>query len=389
MLLTRLITAVRPAYLLRALTIAYAIAVTTAVQAAAPTADELDSIFAARGIVYQQEDDGGSGGNPTIEEDATIYEGILLFQQRLNENNAASFKAVGDLVTAASYDDARDKAETVSGATGYNPGRFNLEGRWKYRSNSRTGFTLHTSYGQEYAYRSTGYGFGISQSLNEESTQLSADFQFYDDTVRMIRYDGSKETDEPRDTATGAFSLTQTLSPVSLMNLSWVYSRQRGMLATSFNSVLFDNGERGFEVLPDERVRNTVSVRYKHAIGEDSVQLGLSHYQDSWELDGQAFEARYFYRLNDGQLTLEPSYRFYTQTATEYFSEQFSAPQNYQTSDSDLGHFDGHSAGLVLSYRKAGWFTKAPSDYDIGFNMYRRSDDLNFYWLTLGWYTAL
>ncbi|TPD48993.1 MAG: hypothetical protein C9355_15915, partial [Thalassolituus maritimus] len=160
MLLTRLITAIRPAFLLRILAVTYAIVVATAAQAAAPTADELDSIFAARGIVYQQEDDGGSGGNPTIEEDATIYEGILLFQQRLNENNAASFKAVGDLVTAASYDDARDKAETVSGATGYNPGRFNLEGRWKYRSDSRTGFTLHTSYGQEYAYRSTGYGFG-------------------------------------------------------------------------------------------------------------------------------------------------------------------------------------------------------------------------------------
>lgn len=375
--------------LLKLLGLAALLVLNSMTHAATPTTDELDSIFAARGIVYQQEDSDGNGGNPGIDEDATIYEGILLFQHRLNDNNAASFKAVGDLVTAASYDDARDKAETVSGATGYNPGRFNLEGRWKYRSDNRTGFSLHTSYGQEYAYRSTGYGFGISQSLNEESTQLSADFQFYDDTVRMIRYDGSKETDEPRDTASGAFSLTQTLSPVSLINASWVYSRQRGMLATSFNSVLFDNGERGFETLPDERIRNTFSLRYKHAINKNSVQVGVSHYQDSWELDGQAVEVRYFYRLDDGQVTLEPSYRFYTQTATEYFSEQFIAPQKYQTSDSDLGNFDGHSAGLNLSYRKAGWLTKAPSNYDLGFNFYRRSDDLNFYWLTLGWYTSL
>ena len=123
--------------LLRLLGLAAFLMINSMTHAAAPTTDELDSIFAARGIVYQQEDDGGPGGNPTIEEDATIYEGILLFQQRLNENNAASFKAVGDLVTAASYDDARDKAETVSGATGYNPGRFNLEGRWKYRSDNQ------------------------------------------------------------------------------------------------------------------------------------------------------------------------------------------------------------------------------------------------------------
>ncbi|MEC8103694.1 MAG: DUF3570 domain-containing protein [Pseudomonadota bacterium] len=385
--------------LLKPLAVLSAFAIAGWSHAAAPTADELDSIFAARGIVYQQDDDGGKGGNPTIEEHATIYEGILLFQQRLNDNNAASLKAVGDLVTAASYDDARDKAETVSGATGYNPGRFNFEGRWKHRTESRTGFTLFASYGQEFAYRSTGYGFGLSQSLNEESTQLSVDVQFYDDTVRMIRYDGSKETDEPRDTTSSAFSVTQTLTPVSLINASWVYSEQRGMLATSFNSILLDSGQREFEILPDERIRNTFSVRYKHAIKSDSVQLGASYYKDNWGIIGRALEARYFYHLSDGKLTLEPSYRFYTQSASHYFQQQFQGPRVnpqtdqatrlYQTSDSDLGSFDGHSAGLTLSYLTAGWLTKEPSNYNIGFNVYRRSDELHFYWLTLGWYTKL
>jgi hypothetical protein len=362
--------------------------------AATPTPDELDSLFAARGIVYQQDD---NGGNINTDENATIYEGILLFQKRLNDTNAASVKAVGDIVSAASYDDARDKAETVSAATGYNPGRFNIETRWKYRSSdvnsNRFGVNIHASYGQEFAYRSTGYGFGLSQSLNEESTQLSAQFQYFDDTVRMIRYDGSKETDAPRDTFTSTLSLTQTLSPISLFDVSWVHSKQTGMLATSFNSVIINqppnSSQRDIEKAPDVRVRDTLSFRYKHALGKDSVQLGASTYRDDWNLHGHAVEARYFYRLYSGRLTLEPSYRFYTQDEADFFATQFDAIQTFQTSDSDLGNFDGHSAGLLVSYWTSTWLTSQLSNYEIGFNYYQRSDNLDFYWLTLGWYTPL
>lgn len=362
--------------------------------AATPSPDELDSLFAARGIIYQQDD---NGGNINTNEDATIYEGILLFQKRLNDTNAASIKAVGDIVTAASYDDARDKAETVSAATGYNPGRFNIETRWKYRSSdlnsNRFGFNLHASYGQEYAYRSTGYGFGLSQSLNEESTQLSAQFQYFDDTVRMIRFDGSKETDAPRDTFTSTLSLTQTLSPVSLFDLSWVHSKQTGMLATSFNSVVINlppnSTQLEIEKAPDLRVRDTLSFRYKHALGKDSVQLGASTYRDDWNLQGHAIEARYFYRIREGRLTFEPSYRFYTQKSADFYAKQFDAVKEYQTSDSDLGNFDGHSAGVLVSYWSSTWLTSRLSNYEVGFNYYQRSDNLDFYWLTLGWYTPL
>ena len=38
---------------------------------AIPTPDELDSIFAFRGIVYKQEDDNGKGGNPSVDASAS------------------------------------------------------------------------------------------------------------------------------------------------------------------------------------------------------------------------------------------------------------------------------------------------------------------------------
>ena len=354
-----------------------------------PTPDELDSIFAFRGVIYQQDDGADDkGGNPTIKEDATIYEGIWLYQHNINEQQAARIKFTGDLVTAASYDDARDKAETLSGATGYNPGRFNFQLGWKYRTYDRFTVDVHASYGQEFAYRSTGYGVGFSQSLAEESTQISAQFQVYDDTVRMIRYNGAKEVDEPRKTYSGTLSLTQTLTPDSLFNLSWSNSEQSGMLATSFNSVLI-NDDRYYEVTPDIRVRDTLSLRYKHAIGQNSIQTGISYYEDDWDIRAVVGEIRYFFNLDDGRLVLEPSYRYYHQDGSYFFATFFEEPERYRSSDPDLGNFDGHSAGMTVSKWAPGWFTNSLTRYDIGMNYYRRSDDLDFYWLTLGWYVPL
>ncbi|WP_370294032.1 DUF3570 domain-containing protein [Thalassolituus sp.] len=354
-----------------------------------PSADELDSIFAFRGVIYQQEDGaGGKGGNPDLEEDATIYEGIWLYQHRLNDSQAATLRFTGDLVTAASYDDAREKAETVSQATGYNPGRFNFELGWKYRFYDQFGFGLHASYGQEYAYRSTGYGLSLSQSFAEESTYIAAQFQVFDDTVRMIRFDGSKEPDEPRRTYSGTLSWTQTLTPLSVMSMSWSHSEQNGMLATSFNSVV-SGTERVFETTPDVRVRDTISVRLKQALQQNSVQLGLSYYEDNWDIRAAVAEVRYFYHLDSGRLILEPSYRYYHQDGAYFYTAALDAPERFRSSDPDLGNFDGHSAGLLLSAWQAGWFTQSLTRYDIGVNYYRRSDDLNFYWLTLGWYVPL
>jgi len=354
-----------------------------------PSADELDSIFAFRGVIYQQ-DDGAEdkGGNPTLDEDATIYEGVWLYQQRINDTNAATLKFTGDLVSAASYDDAREKAETISAATGYNPGRFNFELGWKYRSEEQFGLGVHASYGQEYAYRSTGYGLDISQSLNESSTHIALALQVFDDTVRMIRFDGSKEPDEPRKTYSGTLSLNQTLTRHAVLNLSWVHAEQSGMLATSFNSVLAGS-ERVFETVPDIRVRDTVSVRLKQALDNNSVQFGVSYYEDDWDVRAVVTEVRYFRPFSDGTVWLEPSYRFYHQEGAFFFAPSFEDPGRYRSSDPDLGNFDGHSAGITLSAWRAGWLSQSLSRYDLGLNVYHRTDDLNFYWLTLGWYLTL
>ncbi|MGI9294388.1 MAG: hypothetical protein ACR2PS_10435, partial [Pseudomonadales bacterium] len=73
----------------------------------------------------------------------------------------------------------------------------------------------------------------------------------------------------------------------------------------------------------------------------------------------------------------------YRQRAANYFARQFAVPQLYQTSDSDLGGFTGHSLGLRMVFLNSHWPTNN-TDYDIGVNYYDRSDGIDMAWLTVG-----
>jgi hypothetical protein len=354
-----------------------------------PTNAQLDDIFAFRGIVYQQDDhqSGDKGGNPYLKEDAAIYEGIWLYRKRLNDTNAMQAKVTGDTVSAASYDDAKGNAETVSGATGNNPGRYLIELGWIHQR-EHWGLSFGINEGREYAYLSNSISLGWNASFAEQATQLSAHLQIFDDWVRMVRFDGTKDEDEDRRTTTLNLGWAQSLTPVSLVHFGWSHTHQEGFLATSFNAVRIGDAETGYfdyESLPETRRRDALSVRYKRAVGEDSYQLGYSHYFDSWDLTGHTLEARYFAHFREGNIRLEPLYRFYRQEATRYFVYELPQPREFQTTDSDLGSFDGHSIGINASLAGSTPLLEQDSWYDVGFQYYDRSDGIRLYWLTLGW----
>ena len=145
-------------------------------QAAAPSENELDDIFTFKGLIYEQSDEDGSAGNPNVKEDVSVYEGIFFLRKYINDTNAYTVKFLGDVITAASYDEAKDKAETVSGASGYNPGRLNLELGWQWHSGD-WGQAMNLSYGQEYAYKTTGYGWGGTPNFMKVQLNLNLSYR--------------------------------------------------------------------------------------------------------------------------------------------------------------------------------------------------------------------
>ena len=348
---------------------------------AAPTTSELDDLFAIKLLAFEQKDKGGAGGNPNLAEDASIYQGVALLKRRISDSDLIQLQGLWDEVSAASYDDAKDKASIISGATGYNPGRWGLTAGWTHEM-ADFDFSINAGYGQEFAYRAHNVGFGLRRSLAEGSTQLSVDVQLFDDEVRVFRWDGSQEPDDLRKTRTVNFGIVQTLTPVSAVNLGWSHTAQSGFLATSFNSVLVGTN-REFESVPDKRRRDAISIRYKHALQQNSIQLGFGYYWDNWGIDSSTVELRYYYWSNE-RIMLEPHLRLYTQSPADFFADTFASTQNSMSSDSDLGDFQSYSTGLLIHFFGARLLGYNQARLDLGLNYNHRSDDLNFYWMTFG-----
>jgi hypothetical protein len=331
---------------------------------------------------YNQTD---GGGNENIDEDASVFETIIFVNKNLDENDDVSVRILADVFTAASVErnhnaEYRANQSGASGdvVVGGTLGWKHAFEKWDWSSNANIN--------KEYSYLSLGVGTSGSFSFNEDNTTVSLSLQMYQDTVDMIRYNGVNEDDEDRNTYTVNLSLTQILTPRSLLDLTLSHTEQDGFLATQYSSV-FINGEETYEILPDTRSRDSITVRYKHAVGEtDAWEGGVRQYTDDWGIGATTLDLRYFKYASD-DLLFEPTYRLHAQSEADYYKPSFTAAETYQTSDPDLGDFLGHMVGLKTTFidRELLWLE---GDWDVGGYFYTRDNGLDMFWLTFGYRTT-
>ncbi len=335
--------------------------------------------FALHGTYYRQDDD---GGNPFLDEDASIVETVLLVDKHIGARDALHVRLLADVISAASYDAVQD-AGALTGASGENPGRLGASLGWSHTYDDDLSVTLDGSFANEYAYRSRGASALFTRSFLEDNVRLGLHLQSYRDIVRVVRFDGVDEGQEDRNTFSTRVSWTQVLSRLALLHLDVFYGYQRGFLATSFNAVQA-GGVREFERVPDTRNRQSATLRYKHAVfAEDAVELSYRFYDDTWGIDAHTLELRYSHALDGQRVILQPSYRYYTQSEADFFGVSFPATRPLQSSDPDLGDFDGHMIALQVFWFDVDMFGQ-PCDYNLGASIYDRSDDLDLTWVNFG-----
>ncbi len=345
-----------------------------------PTA--LDDFFSFKGLIYRQQDT-GNGGNPLVDEDTSVIEGILLLRKSISSNDTVHLRLLGDVISAASQREVeRNSGMMISGATEIHPFRFDVGGGATHDFGPFD-LGISGSFAQEYAYRSHGFGAKSTVRLFENSTLVTLRGQAFGDTVRTIGFDGSVGNDASKETLTGEVGVVQTVTPRSHLNFVYSFTRQRGFLETSFNFV-FAGGVQQSEVMPDRRYRQSWTLRYKHAVGEtDAIQFGYRFYRDDWGVRAHTADVRYFWMLPSGGVLIEPNYRFYYQSEADFFAPLFATPQYHQTSDSDLGDFTGHSFGVKITWLETE-LLGVSGDYDVSGNYYYRDDGIELYWATFG-----
>ena len=202
----------------------------------------------------------------------------------------------------------------------------------------------------------------------------------------------------PLDSGFAGLAYTQVLSPVAIAQINLDSAALSGFLANPYRQV----ANVGYELIPDRRLRNAISVRvaYYFPSVETGVQLQYRYYRDfypgslggapdPWGLGASTIEGRVYRRLSR-DLEVRLLYRQYFQQPPAFWCDVASnpgcspmpgmVPWTYATTDPALGPVRTEypeikliwDAEALRSVRFFRWF--AAGTFEISYGRYIQND---------------
>jgi len=178
------------------------------------------------------------------------------------------------------------------------------------------------------------------------------------------------------------------------------FVKQDGLLSTPFQRVYFADIADSFiqefqladaiEQLPDSRFKVSGGGRLNWYINESVVLRSYyRYYFDDWGINSHTASVEVPIKLTD-KFTVYPSYRFYQQSAADYFyryEEAFSTDTFY-TSDYDLSKYSANQFGMGVSYTdiftKMHFWKLGLKSIDVKFYKYDRNSTFSSSIVTAG-----
>ena len=262
----------------------------------------------------------------------------------------------------------------------------------------------------------------------EENGNLNADFfngvPIWDQNGNAIDKNASTAwhpqknyliNDKGRDTYTLSLGFSQILSKRLQIALFTDITYQKGWLANPMQRVYFADVENFYignpadipyytspqntqvfqladdiERLPDSRFKIPVGMRFNYYINEFLVlRTYYRYYQDDWGIRSNTFNIELPIKIS-ARFTLYPGYRYYDQTAADYFApyEKHLSTDLYYTSDYDLSAFDANQYGLGIKYANPVSPVKiwklGIKNISLNYHYYTRSTGLDAHIISLG-----
>lgn len=137
------------------------------------------------------------------------------------------------------------------------------------------------------------------------------------------------------------------------------------------------------ERMPQTRFKVPVGLRFNYYFNElVTVRTYYRYYYDDWGITSHTASIELPVKISD-KFTLYPTYRYYIQTAADYFApyEQLFSTDEFYTSDYDLSKFDSNQFGFGISYTDI--FTKGKiwkfglKNVDLKYSNYKRNTGLS------------
>ncbi len=387
---------------------------------------------------YSQDGDNAavSGGIGT--EELTDVTGTFVVSIPLNDDDVLTIDAGVSAYTSASSsnvgpfdDEPADPFQASSGASSSDLWA-NLTGSYSHSSDDRNDiWSAKISISSEYDYFSAGVGGSYTKLFNEKNTELSVNANVYIDTwnaiypteLRPFGENGnglsnslftqntitgntnynprfSEFKDEGRNSYSLGFGFSQILHKNVQGSLALDFVQQQGLLSTPFQRVYFSDVADSFidnfqladavERLPDSRFKVAVGGRLNWYLNETfTLRTFYRYYFDDWGITSHTASIEVPIKITD-KFTLYPSYRFYNQTAADYFRPYESAlsTDEFYTSDYDLSEYSANQIGFGVSYTdifaKAHIWKFGLKSIDLKFYQYDRDTSFTSSIITAG-----
>lgn len=305
----------------------------------------------------------------------------------------------------------------------------NLNGTYSHSSDNRNQiWTAKASVSSEYDYFSIGFGGSFTKLFNDKNTEIGLNANVYLDTWNAVypyelrfffegsapnnsffnditgtgNYDPSFSTfdSETRNSYSVGLNFSQILSRNLQINVAVDLVRQEGLLSTPFQRVYFADKENFYkenfqladdvERLPGSRSKIALGGRLNYFINEIFVlRTYYRYYQDDWGIQSHTANVEVPVKISQ-KFTLYPSYRYYFQSAVDYFApyEEHLSAEEFYTSDYDLSDFNAKQFGLGIRYTDifTGWhlWHLGLKSADLKYNYYKRNSGLTAHLLSGG-----
>ena len=246
----------------------------------------------------------------------------------------------------------------------------------------------------EYDYVSFGLGGSFTKLFNEKNTEVGLHGSAFMDTWSLIypvelRSPNQSNDDEDENfdintyTITGNPNYNPSFTPIKDkgrtsysvgVSMSQILSEklqgllvvdlvnQQGLLSTPFQRVYFGDVEDSFienfhladdiERLPSTRMKLASGGRLNYYLNElFVVKTFYRYYFDDWGIKSHTASMEIPIKISD-KFTLYPSYRYYNQTAADYFApyNQHLSTETYYTSDYDLSPYNANQYCFGITY---------------------------------------
>ncbi|WCO03272.1 DUF3570 domain-containing protein [Psychroserpens ponticola] len=380
---------------------------------------------------YTQDGDNAavSGGIGT--EELTDITGTFIVSIPLNDDDILTIDAGVSAYTSASSSninpfDGGGKANPFDASSGASQGDVwaNLTGSYTHNSNDRNDiWSAKLSVSSEFDYFSIGVGGSYTKLFNEKNTEVSINGNIFIDTWNALyptelrpfadgqglngdlfnqhtitgnsNYNPEFKTfdSEGRNTYALGFGFSQILSKKLQGSLVLDFVKQDGLLSTPFQRVYFKDVADSFieefhladdvERLPNSRFKIALGGRLHYYINETFVlRTFYRYYLDDWGIKSHTANIEIPIKLSD-KFTIYPSYRFYNQSAADYFAkyEAHISTNEFYTSDYDLSEYSANQFSLGATYTDI--FTKfhlwklGLKSIDLKYTQYDRDNTLS------------